>query len=166
MGKRRFVYFDMLSIVATLAVVFLHCNGIVHWGPQTPHWSQALLVEVLFYWAVPVFFMCSGAKTMGYRDRKSTKDFLVSRLKGIFFPFLVWSVFQYCIKVWGVLNPVPEGWAPSLGHFLTVFMNAQIDGTYWFFFAMLAVVLSMPVLSRLRDYTGTGLRTPHTLMQY
>ena len=32
MGKRRFVYFDMLSIVATLAVVFLHCNGIVHWG--------------------------------------------------------------------------------------------------------------------------------------
>ncbi|RHL21613.1 acyltransferase [Collinsella sp. AF38-3AC] len=155
MGKRRFVYFDMLSIVATLAVVFLHCNGIVHWGPQTPHWSQALLVEVLFYWAVPVFFMCSGAKTMGYRDRKSTKDFLVSRLKGIFFPFLVWSVFQYCIKVWGVLNPVPEGWAPSLGHFLTVFMNVQIDGTYWFFFAMLAVVLSMPVLSRLRDFTGT-----------
>ena len=117
MGKRRFVYFDMLSIVATLAVVFLHCNGIVHWGPQTPHWSQALLVEVLFYWAVPVFFMCSGAKTMGYRDGKSTKDFLVSRLKGIFFPFLVWSVFQYCIKVWGVLNPVPEGWAPSLGIF-------------------------------------------------
>lgn len=37
MGKQRFVYFDMLSIVATLAVVFLHCNGIVHWGPQTPH---------------------------------------------------------------------------------------------------------------------------------
>lgn len=42
-----------------------------------------------------------------------------------------------------------------MGHFLTVFMNVQIDGTYWFFFAMLAVVLSMPVLSRLRGYTST-----------
>lgn len=58
MGKRRFVYFDMLSIVATLAVVFLHCNGIVHWGPQTPHWSQALLVEVLFIGRSP-FSLCA-----------------------------------------------------------------------------------------------------------
>lgn len=105
MGKRRFVYFDMLSIVATLAVVFLHCNGIVHWGPQTPHWSQALLVEVLFYWAVPVFFMCSGAKTMGYRDRKSTKDFLVSRLKAFSFHSLFGRFFSIALKYGAFLIP-------------------------------------------------------------
>lgn len=153
--KRRFVYFDMLSIVASLAVIFLHCSGIVHWGPQTPHWSQALLVEVLYYWAVPIFFMCSGAKTMGYRDRRDTKGFLISRLKGVFFPFLAWSVIQYCIKALGILNPTPEGWDPSLLHFFGLFMNSQIDGTYWFFFAMLGVTLSMPVLSRLKSHVDT-----------
>lgn len=65
MGKRRFVYFDMLSIVATLAVVFLHCNGIVHWGPQTPHWSQALLVEVLFLLGGPRFLYVLRCKDDG-----------------------------------------------------------------------------------------------------
>ena len=63
MSKKRYLYFDLLSVIACLAVIFLHCNGIVHWGPQTPHWSQALAVEVGFYWAVPIFFMCTGAKT-------------------------------------------------------------------------------------------------------
>ena len=52
MSKKRYLYFDLLSVIACLAVIFLHCNGIVHWGPQTPHWSQALAVEVGFYWAV------------------------------------------------------------------------------------------------------------------
>ena len=78
MGKRRFVYFDMLSIIAILAVIFLHCNGVVHGGPQVPHWPQALVVEGVFYWAVLIFFMLSDTKTMNYRGRKSTKEFLLS----------------------------------------------------------------------------------------
>lgn len=155
MGKRRFVYFDMLCIVATLAVIFLNCNGIVNGGPQVPHLSQALVVEVVFYWAVLIIFMLPGAKTKYYRDRKGTKEFSLSRLMGIFFPFLVWSTFQYFIKVGGVFNPVPEGWVHSPKHFLTAFMKVQIDGTYWFFFAMLGVVLSMPILSRLVENKDT-----------
>ncbi|QWT17562.1 acyltransferase [Collinsella sp. zg1085] len=153
--KPRVLYFDVLSIVASLAVIFLHCNGIVHWGPATPHWSQALVVEVAFYWAVPIFFMCSGAKTLGYRDRKDTRTFLLSRMKGIFFPFVAWCAIQYVIRASGLFNPLPEGWEPSPAHFLRVFMNGQIDGTYWFFFAMFGVTLSIPVLSRLKDHIDT-----------
>lgn len=153
--KPRYLYFDMLSIIASLAVIFLHCNGIVHLGPATPHWSQALAVEVGFYWAVPIFFMCSGAKTLAYRDRKDTKTFLLSRMKGIFVPFLAWSVIQYLVRMSGLLNPAPENWTFSLGNFVTAFMNSQIDGTYWFFFAMFGVTLSIPVLSRLKDNKDT-----------
>lgn len=154
-SKPRFLYFDILSIIASLAVIFLHCNGIVHWGPATPHWSQALAVEVAFYWAVPIFFMCSGAKTLGYRDRKTTASFLLSRMKGIFVPFVAWCAIQYLVRMSGVLNPAPEGWTLSLGSFLDLFMNGQIDGTYWFFFAMFGVTLSIPVLSRLKDHRDT-----------
>lgn len=68
-SQSRRAYFDLLSLVASFGVVAMHCNGIVHWGPTTPHWSQALAVEVLFYWAVPIFFMLTGAKTMSYRNR-------------------------------------------------------------------------------------------------
>lgn len=153
--KPRYIYFDILSIVASLAVIFLHCNGIVHQGPAMPHWSQALVVEVVFYWAVPIFFMCSGAKTLAYRNRKDTKTFLLSRMKGIFVPFVAWCAIQYLVRMSGLLNPAPEGWTLSLGNFFNVFMNGQIDGTYWFFFAMFGVTLSVPVLSRLKDNEDT-----------
>lgn len=152
MSKKRYLYFDLLSVVACLAVIFLHCNGIVHWGPQTPHWSQALAVEVGFYWAVPIFFMCTGAKTLDCRDRKSTRQFLTSRLKGIFFPFLAWSMIIFVAKINGMLGAAPEGWSPSLSSFAQAFMGSQIDGTYWFFFAMFGVTMSIPVLSYLRGH--------------
>lgn len=152
MATKHYMYFDILSIVACLAVIFLHCNGIVHWGPQTPHWSQALVVEVGFYWAVPIFFMCTGAKTLDYRDRKSTKEFLISRMKGIFVPFLAWSALLFIVKTSGGLGSAPDGWVLSLGSFIQAFMGSQIDGTYWFFFAMFGVTVSIPVLSRLRDH--------------
>lgn len=152
MSKKRYLYFDLLSVIACLAVIFLHCNGIVHWGPQTPHWSQALAVEVGFYWAVPIFFMCTGAKTLDYRDRKSARQFLTSRLKGIFFPFLAWSMIIFVAKINGMLGAAPEGWSPSLSSFAQAFMGSQIDGTYWFFFAMFGVTMSIPVLSYLRGH--------------
>lgn len=31
--KNRFIYFDILNILAIIAVIALHCNGIVHLNP-------------------------------------------------------------------------------------------------------------------------------------
>lgn len=60
-GKKRVLYYDFLNILATVAVVYMHCNGLVHTYSDTWAWRQALIIEVLCYWAVPVFFMLSGA---------------------------------------------------------------------------------------------------------
>ena len=55
--KKRVIYFDLLNITASFAVVAMHCNGIVHSFSNTLSWKQSLIVEVAAYWAVPVFFM-------------------------------------------------------------------------------------------------------------
>lgn len=55
--KSRVVYFDILNILACFAVLLLHHNGIVHYyDVNSLAWKQSLAFEVLFYWAVPVFF--------------------------------------------------------------------------------------------------------------
>lgn len=59
--KKRVLYYDILNIIATFGVVMLHNNGLAHVFSNSPHWYQALGVEVLFYWPVPIFFMLSGA---------------------------------------------------------------------------------------------------------
>ena len=78
--EKRIVYFDVLNVLACICVIGMHCNGLVHEFSDTAVWRQSLLVDVLAYWAVPAFFMISGATLMRYRTRYSTGEFLKRRL--------------------------------------------------------------------------------------
>lgn len=145
-NKSHYYCFDILNIIASFAVVVLHCNGSVHTYSPTRTWAASLLIEVLFFWAVPVFFMLTGAKTLNYRERYSTAEFLTKRMLRIFCPFLAWSFILYLLR-FGVLGNGFE--SLSLPEFVSLFMNNGIEPTYWFFFSMFGVTLSIPVLSLL-----------------
>lgn len=142
--ERRVAYFDVLTVCAAFAVVVLHCNGSVHVFSSSPRWALSLLIEVLFYWAVPVFFMLTGAKTLSYRNRYSTKEFLIKRCRRIFIPYLAWSVFLYVYRFGFIGDGVS---ALSITGFIDAFMNNTIEPTYWFFIAMAGVTLSIPIIS-------------------
>ena len=55
MQKKRVLYFDVLNILACIAVISLHHNGVVHTYSNSWTWKTALIVETGAYWAVPVF---------------------------------------------------------------------------------------------------------------
>ena len=59
--KKRLYYIDVLNMLACLSVIFMHCNGIVHFYDNSRAWKESMVVETLCYWAVPVFFMITGA---------------------------------------------------------------------------------------------------------
>lgn len=144
--KNRVYYFDLLNIAACISVVALHCNQMVHtWQPGN-NWLFALLIEVLFYWAVPIFFMLTGATLMRYRERYDTKTFLSKRVKRTVIPFIAWSL------IWFLListrnNDVHLG--PR--SFINMMLNNQIEQVYWFFLPLFSIYLSMPLLSLLAD---------------
>ena len=80
-GKENFIiYFDILNIIACLAVLILHHNGIVWQFSKSWSWRMSLLVECVFYWAVPIFLMLSGATLMNYREKYSTQMFFKNAL--------------------------------------------------------------------------------------
>lgn len=151
----RVLYFDLLNIFATIAVVYLHCNGMVHSFSEGKSWAASLVVEVIFYWAVPIFFMLTGAKTMNYRAKRETRDFLKSRVLRIFFPYLTWSAILFVIRFSGFLFPASSSIPFTLRGFVEALMTNAIEPTYWFFFSMFAVTLSIPVLSLLVDQKKT-----------
>ena len=145
MGKQRVVYFDVLNILAMLCVVFLHTNGMVHSFQNTMAWRQALVVEVVCYWAVPIFFMLSGANLMNYRQRYTTAEFFKKRLIRILVPFVIWT-FVYAILF--KINPLEIGFR----EFFNRCFNTQIMTNFWFFIPMFAVYFAMPVISLLKDH--------------
>lgn len=143
-GKsERVVWYDLLNICACLCVVFLHHNGLVHSYFPTAAWAEALGVEVLAYWAVPVFLMLSGATLMGYRTRYSTKEFFKRRLLRTLIPFLLWTAIAAAVMPQMSDYALPD----SFSGWFDLFLNYRPLTVYWFFPLIFSVYLLMPVLS-------------------
>ena len=145
--RSRILYFDALNVVACFGVVAMHFNGLTHAYSLSWDWRQAFFVDCLFYWAVPVFFMLSGATLIGYREKYSTKTFLLRRFKRVFIPFVVWSIIALIWKVQTGQMDAPIG-PRSL---FNLIFNTQIIDIYWFFIPLFSVYFCIPVLSMLRD---------------
>lgn len=164
MKSEKKLYIYILNIISCLAVIFLHCNGIVHGFSNTRAWKTSLIFEVVFYFAVPVFFMISGANLLTYRKKYDTKTFFKKRIFKVLVPYFVWSLIYYIIyfKRLDCLD------------FFTKFLNCSIENVFWFFPAIISVYLFIPVLAELVDcgkeyilkYLGILMFTIISVLQY
>ena len=146
MKKKRIVYFELLTIVATFCVVWLHCNSIVHQFSDTTAWKQSLIVEVIAYWAVPVFFMMSGATLMNYRDKYDTKSFFIKRIQKTVIPFIVWSILILIAYTYSGRFTFETF---SFRAVIDALLFSKMMSIYWFFLPLFSVYLCIPVLSLL-----------------
>ena len=126
-SAKRVLYFDLLNICACICVVALHCNGIVHSYSDARCWKTSLIVETVAYWAVPVFFMLTGATLMDYRKKYSTKEYFIKRFTKTLIPFIAWSLFFLFLKVHSgdiVLEQL------NIGKVLQMILNCEILSIY------------------------------------
>lgn len=137
----RIIYFDILNIIACIAVLYLHCNGAVHSFSDTRLWKESLVIEVLCYFAVPIFIMLSGATLLKYRERYTTKQYFLKRAEKILIPWVIWSLITYIIhnKNLNLLN------------FGNSFIYGKIESVYWFFSLIIYLYCLIPVLSILTE---------------
>ena len=142
--KSRVLYFDVLNILAALSVVFLHCNGNSFYFTSDLAWLQAMMVEVICYWAVPVFVMLSGANLINYREKYTTLEFFKKRIMKTVIPFIIWT---FIVAVLKEINPLESGWRT----FVSDIVNCKIEPVYWFFIPLFAVYLSIPVIACLKE---------------
>lgn len=145
--KKRLYYIDILNILACLSVIFMHCNGIVHFYDNSRAWKESMVVETLCYWAVPVFFMITGATLMEYRDRYDTAVYFKKRVLKTVFPFIIWSFISLFYKIYK--GKLVFEW--TLSNVLELFNNTTAENVYWFFIPLFMVYLAIPVMSLLKD---------------
>lgn len=67
---------------------FLHVNFVLWEFSGQTYWIEANLIESLFYFAVPCFFMISGVTLMDYRERCSTREYFKKRIGKTVIPFV------------------------------------------------------------------------------
>lgn len=146
--KEKTNYLSLLSVISALAVVILHTNGCFWKYSSERYWFTANIIECVMYFAVPVFFMISGATLIEYRKRYSTKEFFQKRIRKTLIPFL-------CFSIIGLFYQLYMGYIQvSDLNFWTVIdgiLNVKYNETYWFFISLFSVYLCIPILAGISD---------------
>ena len=147
--RPRLLYLSVLNVLACFAVVMLHCSNAAFWNySNTQTWVTGNLVETLFYFAVPVFFMISGVTLVDYHERYSDKVFLKKRLLKTVVPFLFWSTVAY---IYWILRYNEGVFYRNPLRIISGMLNSEYIGIYWFFLPLFAIYLAMPIITRIQD---------------
>lgn len=139
---KKIDYITFLSVVSAISVVFLHTNGCFWSFSKEKYWFTANIIECLFYFAVPIFFMISGATLIDYQERYSTKNFLKKRFFKTFIPFIAWSLIGmiYLIVYLKTISINDIG----IKYIFNRTFNTSFINIYWFFIPLFCVYLCIP----------------------
>lgn len=138
---------DVLSILSCIAVVYLHCSTVVFVNQGDLLWLLSIIIQSIFCFAVPIFFMISGANLIGYRSKYETKAFLIKRIRRIVIPLVCFSFLYYALSCFA---PGPFGLTPrqfNLVEFSRDLLTNSICDVYWFLYSILGLYLITPLLS-------------------
>lgn len=155
LSATRSTRFTIVKAIAIICVVLSHA-GISGW-----------LSHFVYIFHVPIFFLCAGYFFhTKYLDDDRT--FIVHRIKGLYWPFLRWSVFfliihnllftcgilseQYGNLSGGVLHPY--NWHQWCQHLWSIAFNMSgyndfLCGTFWFFRALLLASVGFLILFKI-----------------
>lgn len=179
MAKTRKPYFDLMRIVAIFFVIWNHTGkmGFGLFSQQTPgsgkYWIY-LLPSIFCTFAVPLFFMISGALVL---PKATARDVWTKRipkmtliLVGFSLIYHVLAAMQGDITKYATLNNglqaamdgLPGGSTisdaetllnlPSAGLFITVLYSGTWNFSFWFLYAYIAFLISAPLLRTLAEH--------------
>ena len=151
--SQRSNWLTLLAVISCISVVFLHTNGCYWEIPvSNPNWPGANVIECLFYFAVPCFFMISGANLFDYKERYTTKEYFIKRVKRTLLPYFVWSTLAFVGEIVAqvIMGDKMQFIDLSKINFVYI-LNGYINSTfvepYWFFIAIFVVYLFIPIIA-------------------
>ncbi|MGL4522232.1 MAG: acyltransferase, partial [Bacilli bacterium] len=97
----RVFYLDIVKVVAILAVIAIHVTAPFVVNLDTigsGNWWFASFFNAGSRWAVPAFFMVSGALLLAPSRSKDEFKQLAKRLHRVVVPLIVWSIIYFAYK--------------------------------------------------------------------
>lgn len=149
MKTKRIEYIDLANVISTFAVVILHTNGCFWNFSRERYWLTANVIESLFIFAVPVFFMISSISLMDYQKKYNTKIYLKKRFSKTVIPFLFWTFMGLLFDIF-FLHTVKVS-DLTLKVLVDGFINNRFVQIYWFFIPLFGIYLSIPLFASIEE---------------
>lgn len=144
----RIEYISMANVISTIAVVYIHVASITR-KVNLVGFQYGSVIDLIFGFAVPIFFMISGAMLLDFKNRYPLKTYLKKRISKTVIPFLFWSMFGLLFYVY-VLKTV------NLNNTIQIFKGLFITGdlipVYWFFIPLFfCYFIIYPIFTKISD---------------
>ena len=151
--QRRWVFVNVLNVVACLAVILLHVSLNAFSPEPSRTWVEAVAFQAVGIFAVPVYFMISGMNLLGYQRRYSTRTFFRKRLWRVGKALVLASL--VCYLLFGLFPSAfgTQAVADSFGpvDFVKRFLADDINSFYWFLYSIIYLYMITPLLSLAAD---------------
>lgn len=144
MSRNRTSY-NLIRVVAMLMVLAVHvsneCEQFME--PYNKTWYLNSIFTCIAMIANPLFFMLSGKFNLNKRF-ETLQDYFIfyyKKIISIFVPLLVFSIIVFLVKY------NPSDWSIML--FIKGFLNNEIEGVYWFVYALGCILVFSPFFSKM-----------------
>lgn len=145
---KRIEYISLASVISAIAVIYLHAN--CFWNFSTSRsWFTANIIESFFYFAVPVFFMISGAMLLDFNKKYGMNTYFKKRITKTVIPYIIWSFIGLFIEIFYIHNIKPAD--VNLAYIVNGLINGNLVQIYWFFIPLFCIYLSIPVFAYLNN---------------
>lgn len=147
---KKIQFIDFANICSAIAVVFLHANNCFWTFSSTErYWKTANIIECIFYFAVPVFFMISGATLIDYNKRYNLKTYFEKRINKTLIPYIIWSMLGLLFQVFYLksIKLSQVNFKMILNGLLST-SNCLVQ-VYWFFIPLFCIYLAIPFISEI-----------------
>lgn len=143
--KKKRLDIECMRILAAFFVIFNHTEGFYLYAYHDVHSIQYwfyLFISIFCKFSVPLFFMISGALMLN-RASEPLKKLWSHRILHMCCVLIVWSFFYYMILVYKgneIFN---------IRHFLTQLYDINWNGSYWYLYAYIPLLVSLPLLQNI-----------------
>ena len=137
-------------MISAIAVIILHTNGCFwNFSRTERYWKTANIIESVFYFAVPVFFMVSGATLLDFYKRYGLKEYFSKRIIKTVVPYIVWSILGLLFRIFylGHMEFADIG----VSYVINGLLGGNIISIYWFFIPLFCIYLCIPLFAAVSD---------------
>jgi len=149
MKNERIEYISLASVLSAIAVIFLHANECVANFSFDSWWFSANLIHSIFIFAVPLFFMISGAMLLDFNKKYNLKTYFSKRINKTVIPYIFWSIIGILFQIY-FLNSINIS-RIDLMFVFDCFLNGNAIIVYWFFIPLFELYILFPLVSKFVD---------------
>ena len=147
---RHIAYFDFLRVFSMLGVIIMHLSSAYLQSPANRGWKLLVIPNSVFFVAVPVFFMISGALILSSPETSDPAS-LKRRIPRLVIPLLLWSACTLILDNLAAFIHTGSfdmaGYIKELG---SIFLH-EAAPPYWFMYYLIPLYLLSPALKAMAE---------------